>query len=228
MLAKLAAFKAAHGHCRVPTEHPADPKLRRWVGYQRAYKKRLDARHPKPWITAERVAKLEALGFEWSPPRKRNDEGRTDEPRWEVMRATLAAFKAEHVHSRVPRNHPTDPKLGTWVDKQRTYKKRLDAGEPNLWITAERVAKLEALGFEWSLSIGGGYKDEVGWEAMRARLAAFQAAHGHCRVPTEHTADPKLGSWISNQRKRKKKMTVERVAKLEAVGFEWDARKRKR
>ena len=143
-----------------------------WVGHQRAAKKRLDAGEPNRWITAERVAKLDALEFEWSPPnygtflagRHANEAG------WEAMRAKLVAFKAEHGHCRVTKNNPADPKLGRWVNSQRMYKKRLDAGEPNSWITAERVAKLEALGFEWQ-HLGG--TDEAGWEAMRAKLAAF-------------------------------------------------------
>ena len=64
------------------------------------------------------------------------------------MRAKLAAFQAEHGHCRVPRNHPADPKLGQWVSKQRAHKKKLAAGNPSPGITAERVAKLDELGFE--------------------------------------------------------------------------------
>ena len=79
-----------------------------------------------------------------------------DEAGWEVMRARLAAFKAEHGHCRVPQNHPADPKLGRWVSQQRQNKKKLDASDPSPWITAERVAQLEALGFEWSLPPAGG------------------------------------------------------------------------
>ena len=41
-------------------------KLGRWVVDQRAAKKRLDDGHPRPRITAERVAKLEVLGFKWA------------------------------------------------------------------------------------------------------------------------------------------------------------------
>ena len=67
MLAKLGDYHAEHSHCRVPMKHLADPKLGRWVTTQREYKKKLDAGHPHPQITEERVAKLDQLGFEWSP-----------------------------------------------------------------------------------------------------------------------------------------------------------------
>ena len=73
----------------------------------------------------------------------------TQAARWEAMRARLAAFKAEHGHCRVHVKYPADPKLGGWVAHQRRSRKKLDAGLPNPYITAERVAKLQALGFEW-------------------------------------------------------------------------------
>ena len=112
--------------------------------------KKLAAGNASAGITAERVAKLEALGFEWSP-----DAGASvNEPRWEVMRARLAAFEAEHGHCRIRAIHLADPQLGTWVSKQRQLKKTLDAGHPSPQITAERVAKLEALGFEWVVGKG--------------------------------------------------------------------------
>ena len=85
--------------------------------------------------------KLEALGFEWS---LYNEAG------WEAMRTKLAAFKAEHGNCRVLNKHPADPQLGHWVHFQRACKKKLDAGDPSRGMTAGRVAKLDALGFEWS------------------------------------------------------------------------------
>ena len=45
-----------------------DPKLGRWVSGQRKAKKDLDAGSSKPGITSERIAKLDAIGFDWSPP----------------------------------------------------------------------------------------------------------------------------------------------------------------
>ena len=66
------------------------------------------------------------------------------------MRARLAAFQAKHGHCRVLGRYPADPKLGTWVRKQRQCKK--NAGHPSPMITVGWVAKLDALGFEWSLT----------------------------------------------------------------------------
>jgi hypothetical protein len=45
-LARLAAYKAAHGDCNVPQGWAEDPKLARWVGTQRRCKKALDHGDP--------------------------------------------------------------------------------------------------------------------------------------------------------------------------------------
>ena len=85
---------------------------------------------------------------------KRPRSGTPHAARWEAMRAKLVVFEAEHGHCRVSQRR--DPKLGTWVSTQRKCKKKLEAGQPSPGITAERVAQLEALGFEWSLPPAGG------------------------------------------------------------------------
>jgi hypothetical protein len=93
-------------------------------------------------------------------------------------------------------------------------------------MTAERAARLTALGFAWG-------PNEVEWEAQLARLAAYKAAHGDCSVPQRWAEDPRLGSWVSTQRRLKRKldrvepsegMTAERAARLTALGFAWDPR----
>jgi hypothetical protein len=142
-LAELAAFKAmpGHGHCNVPRGYPANNQLGQWVDKQRQHKKKYDADPTTSRLTAERVRKLEALGFVWD----------TVTAAWEVKLAELAAFKAMPGHDcSVPRGYPANPPLGTWVDKQRQHKKKYDADPATSSLTAERVGKLEALGFAWS------------------------------------------------------------------------------
>jgi hypothetical protein len=92
-------------------------------------------------------------------------------------------------------------------------------------MTAERVVRLAVLGFAWE-------EKEAVWEVQLARLAAYKAEHGNCNVPRGWAEDPRLGRWVDRQRKCKRKldrgelgkgMTVEREAKLEALGFVWQA-----
>jgi hypothetical protein len=72
---------------------------------------------------------------------------------------------------------------------------------------------------------------EAAWEAQLARLAAYKAVHGDCNVRKGWAEDPRLGSWVIDQRKRKRQldrgehshgMTVERAARLTALGLVWD------
>mmetsp|Transcript_4283 Transcript_4283/g.12076 ORF Transcript_4283/g.12076 Transcript_4283/m.12076 type:complete len:90 (+) Transcript_4283:184-453(+) len=59
-LGELKAYKAAHGDCLVPWEYPDNPQLRYWVVNQRH-------RYHRREISADRAARLEALGFDWNP-----------------------------------------------------------------------------------------------------------------------------------------------------------------
>jgi hypothetical protein len=98
-------------------------------------------------MIAARVARLTALGFVWDPP---HQGGKPKEAEWEAQLARLAAYKAEHSDCSVPRCWAEDPRLGRWVDNQRALKRRRDHGEPSEGMTAERAARLTALGLEWN------------------------------------------------------------------------------
>jgi hypothetical protein len=53
--------------------------------------------------------------------------------------------------------------------------------------------------------VAGGAKMTV-WEAQLARLAAYKAAHGDCNVPKGWAGNSRLATWVSDQRKLKKKL----------------------
>ena len=58
----LIAYKNKKGNCLVPRRDPEHKKLGAWVAEQRQRKK-----HGK--LTADRIEKLESLGFAWVAPR---------------------------------------------------------------------------------------------------------------------------------------------------------------
>jgi len=129
---------------------------------------------------------------------------------WEALFQALVAFKENQGHCRVPDRWSENPQLATWV---RTQRQAFRKGK----LSGERVARLEALGFEWD-------PVRAAWEAMFQALVAFKGKQGHCNVPFGWSENPELGTWVSNQRQtfRKGKLSEERVARLEALGFEWD------
>jgi hypothetical protein len=54
-LARLVAYKAAHGDCNVRQGCAEDPRLANWVNNQRSHKRKLDKCKPSEGMTAVRV-----------------------------------------------------------------------------------------------------------------------------------------------------------------------------
>jgi hypothetical protein len=193
MFVELETYCQMHGDCNVQQHWAENPQLGIWVSQQR-YRKALGK------LDAERTRRLEATGFDWNPIATA----------WEKMFAELTAYKKVHGDCHVPDSWPKNMQLARWVSKQRTVKRK---GE----LEAERIARLEALGFDWNPAA-------TAWEKMFAELIAYKQEHGGCNVPRHWAANPKLGSWVHNQRVKKKqnKVSIARFAKLNKLGFEWE------
>jgi hypothetical protein len=125
------------------------------------------------------------------------------------MFAMLTAFHDRFGHSRVPSQWPENPKLAAW-----TY--RIRAGKHEL--TPQKTELLNSLGFEWDIN----RKTIVEWSQMYQRLLEFKQDYGHTHVPVKWSKDPKLGKWASRMRNEKKKISPERLIKLESIGFDWN------
>ena len=188
--AALQKFRKREGHCRVSVSSQLDGlKLGHWVSVQRL---------TKDSLTADRLKRLNSLGFTWDPYTEQ----------WEQNFSALQKFRKREGHCRVPVLHQLDGlKLGGWVSVQRSTKDSL---------TADRLKRLNSLGFSW---------DPIAeqWEKNFAALQKFRRRMGHCRVPESHQADGiKLGVWVGVQRSRKGKLTPDRIKRLNSHGFIWD------
>ena len=124
MYGQLIAYKKIHGDCNVPRGYSDNPKLGTWVKGQRSSKK-------KGVLSSERIQKLESIGFSWDPY----------EDAWNQMFQELQEYKRVHDHCNVSRSD--NPQLSTWIQEQRTSKKK---GKLNY----ERMRKLESEGFSWA------------------------------------------------------------------------------
>lgn len=222
--------------------------LSNWVGAQRSSRDR---------PSADRVARLDALGFSWNP----RDE------QFEERCAEYVAFREKHGHVRIGQHTA----LGNWARAVRTrwkdgtlgdgrlpilesigflfdpheerWQRRLQElrafknahgcfpaakeGRVGEWVhnqrnsykwgelSKERAAQLEALGVRWSVL-------DQRWEEFFAELVELKKATGSLSPPK----GTPLQSWVSRQRKAhfEGKLAAERTARLEALGFPWDAR----
>jgi hypothetical protein len=101
-------------------------------------------------MTAARAAKLDALGFAWElSAETMSKQHNTGDAGWEGWLAKLKAYKRAHGDCNVSTLWAEDPRLGSWVRRQRPCRRALDRGEPSKWMAAARAAKLDALDFAW-------------------------------------------------------------------------------
>jgi superfamily II DNA or RNA helicase len=124
--AELLAYKEINGHCNVPS-HCKNQGLGGWVTTQRTVRK-------TGLLSEERIQRLNQIGFVWD----------ILDAWWEEKFAELLAYKEINGHCKVPVKGSEHPQLGSWVDRQRLYRKEGKLSE-------ERIQRLDEIGFVWNL-----------------------------------------------------------------------------
>jgi len=227
----LRDFSQENGHCQVPIVFEVESvKLGQWAKQQQGfYKSLMEGGDKGAWITMERIAQLNSIGFEW------NSEGSTSHgEKWNQKFGLLCAFHRLNGHCRVQKNFEVESvKLGQWVCNQRHHYKNYMAGKKGsrVWITKERIDQLNSIGFDWKLDRKRGGAD--GWNEKFELLCTFWHEKGHCRVPKNFEVESvRLGVWVSHQRQFYKNfmagqnekgawITQERIDQLNSIGFDW-------
>jgi superfamily II DNA or RNA helicase len=186
----LQKFKKSTAHCLVTRSQIIDGhKLGVWAGTQRLSKKRL---------TAQRIHKLDSIGFSWDPLGEQ----------WESAFNVLEEFQKREGHCRVAFGLVVrGTNLGTWVSHQRKVKHLLSQSQ---------IERLDSLGFSWDP-----FAEQ--WEEGYAALVKFHQKEGHCRVtPGTIINGINLGTWVLKQRQRKPELSLTQAERLDALGFSWD------
>lgn len=169
---------------------------------------------------------------------------------WNLMLNHLIAYKAEHNNTSVPKRYRENGlgnkgNLGIWVETQRAQFKKMwmAAGHsdellatspdptiyitPNLRLCAERLRRLQDIGFVWFVRRRKGTgknpamrkawgltnyqkpytkklsrkkRNEDQWNEMYERLVQYKDKNGDCVVPKGFPGDPKLACWVETQR----------------------------
>ena len=162
------------------------------------------------------------------------DEEETDETgrrfrpyqaeQWSEKFEELLQFRKLRGHCCVPHTFDENPSLARWVKRQRYQYKLKAEGKPST-MTDERIIALEQSGFVWD-------SHGAAWLERWQELVEFEQQHGHANVPSNHPEKPQLATWVKCQRRQYKlfwdgkssNMNLERIQRLEQVGFEWELR----
>jgi hypothetical protein len=158
-------------------------------------------------IDAERHDQLENLGFSWVTE--------TNEIKWNEMYQRLKDYHTRHGDADVPNGWKDDKTLARWVSRQRQLCKKAS-------ITKLHKYLLHELGFTWQ------HHERGSWDERLAEIAAYQAKEGNCEVPFNYPENPKLGRFVNKVRGQRNRgtLSVERIAKLDALGFAWASKRR--
>ena len=163
-------------------------------------------------ITDDRIASLDALGFDWTAGRGEKAAKKSFEQRIEDIRA----YKEKHGHIRVKQSE--DKSLHKFCSKMRhacTIPEK-----SNRTLTGERIASLDALGFDWAV------KEQAATKSFEQRiedLQAYKEKNGHANV--KKSEDKSLYGFCQHMRqarnnpRKSKNMLIdeERIASLDAL-----------
>jgi superfamily II DNA or RNA helicase len=194
---KLEAYVQEHGNPNVPRTY-ADRPLASWVWINR---QRRQGTNKSGSLTPEQIALLDELKFRWD----------AREEQWQERFEELQRFKSQHGHCGIEFETGEDKKLASWVSGQRT-------AAANGELQAERKAKLDEIGFNWSSELL-----DLRWQEMFDELTKYHAEHGNVDVPSHWKGNPVLAAWVSHQRQSRKQQAIskERIRLLDEIGFTW-------
>lgn len=144
---------------------------------------------------------LQITGF-FSDIRRRVSEILAELEPWNIMYERLQEYRSAQD------DWPSvlEGKLGLWCNTQRMAKKRGT-------LVAERIERLDALGFVWE-------QQDSDWSKNYERLKCFRAREG--RWPRR--GEGSLSTWCNTQRQARKngRLAKERIRRLDALDFVWE------
>jgi len=210
---ELKAYKDEHGHMNV--KRSENKSLYDFCNNIKHAHKHPDA--TKKRLTEDRIASLNAVGFDWTVKEK------VATISFEQRLEDLKTYKLKHGHLNVRKEE--DPSLYNFCNSMKTARNNPSGTRAN--VSEERIASLDAIGFEWAVK----ENKRTSFQQRLDELKAYKMEHGHLRVRKED--DPSLYNFCINIRNSRNKsdrmkVTEERIASLDAIGFEWVAKETKK
>ncbi|GKY95991.1 hypothetical protein MPSEU_000559600 [Mayamaea pseudoterrestris] len=192
-----------------------------------------------PFAIPELIHSVSPASSKGSSPKRRLREcEREDSPKrfrtyqsgnWAQRYEELLAYKEKYGNCMITHTYAENLPLARWVKRQRYQYRLMISGQPSTMIP-ERVRALEDIGFCWG-------SQESAWQERFEELMDFKAKYGHTNVPSLFSDNPQLATWVKCQRRQHKlylheatpsNITLQRILKLEQVGFEWELKNSKK
>jgi len=187
----------------------------------------------KSSMTPERIQVLDKIGFIWSGTEQTSftivENGQEKKihssslhVKTNVWNENFQELKEYIEKNASSTSLSSGTKLGVWAARQRREYQNLQLGE-KCSISQQRVDLLNSVGFDWN-------PWHTKWRMRVGELLEYKKEHGDCMVPVQYAKNPKLGRWVSTQRKYYKlfkegkpsRISKERIKELTDVGFIWD------
>lgn len=121
----LSVFKKRFGHCLVPENWAADPRLAAWVRYQR---------HRASSLSHEKYMLLDKLGFVWN----------SSEYRWMTFYVQLLNYHKQNDSYSIGSSMSQNRSLTAWMARQRSLRRW-----NNPALTPEHIRLLDEISFSW-------------------------------------------------------------------------------
>ncbi|MFJ9151764.1 helicase associated domain-containing protein [Streptomyces sp. NPDC102270] len=198
LIHELRAYKAKHGHLRIPQDYVAqhDDGTTFQLG---AIAKKYRVAHGRGEVDMAKVEALDAEGFVWN----------NIPDWWEKFIKDLTDFRNRHGHLDVPHAHTVGGRnLGIQVVRVRHISEQL---------TEDQRRALDALGFIWDVN-------QFRFDLHVHALKDFKSEYGHLRVPHSYVTGPpaelRLGQWFNSAlyRFRLGRISEHNAQKLRDVG----------
>ena len=211
-------YKKEHGSLAVPAQYRTEDGI--WLGSWLSRQKQMLREGKK--LSAERRAALKELfkgekGRRLSAPVPPACSVR--EQNWLDNYQSARLYAEKKGSLLVPAGYVDENgfRLGVWISNLRAARK---ARPGSFQVTPEHIALLDAIGMQWDAR-------EAKWAGAFRRAEEYCAAHGDLLVPVNYKTEDGfcLGDWVRRMRENyacaEKKLTAERIAKLEALGMVW-------
>ncbi len=202
-------YYAEHGDLRIPATYTTEMgiKLGAWITNLRNYRKNGAQSN---YLTEERIAALDEIGMVWDVP----------DMLWERNYAAARDYYAKHGNLDVSISYVTSDgiKLGIILCNLRNAYRGTNKSYK---LTQSQIDGLNEIGMIWTPRF------DRAWEKGYAYLQTYYEENGNADVPTMYVANDgyRLGAWACDQRERVDKITDERKARLDSLGFVWNKEK---